>query len=94
MPNQFFKNALEENHRPYILLKGNKEERFNTATEAIDKIIKKTKQIFKSEFNQKMLRTQLAYFKDIDYSEKVIYTKGFKVENEIIRKELIKISLS
>ncbi len=61
---------------------------------SIDKIIKKTKQIFKSEFNQKMLRTQLAYFKDIDYSEKVIYTKGFKVENEIIRKELIKISLS
>ena len=41
-----FKNALEENHRPYILLKGNKEERFNTATEAIDKIIKNKNNLY------------------------------------------------
>lgn len=60
----------------------------------INQLVKKTKQIFKSEFNEKIFRTQLGYFKDIDYSEKVIYTKGFKVENEIIKKELIKISLS
>jgi len=34
-----FKKALEENNRPYILLKGDKETRFKTAVDAIDKII-------------------------------------------------------
>ncbi|CAI8295197.1 MAG: Trifunctional NAD biosynthesis/regulator protein NadR [Flavobacterium sp. SCGC AAA160-P02] len=34
-----FKKALEENNRPYILLKGTKENRFKKATEAIDKMI-------------------------------------------------------
>ena len=41
-----FKKALEDNHRPYILLKGNKEERFNTATKAIDKIIKNKNNLY------------------------------------------------
>lgn len=34
-----FKNALEKNNRPYILLKGDKETRLKTATEAIDKLL-------------------------------------------------------
>ncbi len=61
---------------------------------SIDKIIKKAKQIFASEFNEKIFRMQLAYFKDIDYTEKVIYLKGFEADDEIIKKELIKFSLS
>jgi len=34
-----FEKALQKNNRPYILLKGDKDTRFKTATEAIDKII-------------------------------------------------------
>ena len=34
-----FKKALDDNNRPYLLLKGDKETRLKTATEAIDKII-------------------------------------------------------
>lgn len=56
-------------------------------------IIKKAKQIFSSEFNEKIFRAQLVYFKDIDYSESVIYMKGFEVEDKIIRKALVDFSL-
>lgn len=45
------------------------------------------------EFNKKIFRTQLAYFKDIDYSEKVIYKKGFSTDDEIIKKALVEFSL-
>lgn len=56
-------------------------------------IIKKAKEIFSSEFNEKMFRAQLIYFKDIDYSESVIYMKGFEVKDEIIKKALVDFSL-
>ncbi len=56
-------------------------------------IIKKAKAIFKTEFNEKNFRVQLAYFKDIDYSEKVIYMKGFAVPDAAIRKELTRLSI-
>ncbi len=57
------------------------------------KIINKANKIFCSEFNEKIFRAQLSYFKDIDYSEEIIYTDGFKVDDKIIKKELIDISL-
>lgn len=60
----------------------------------LGKIIKKAKQIFKAEFNEKIFRTQLAYFKDIDYSEEVIFMKGFEVSPKVIQKELTEFSLS
>ncbi len=41
-----FKIALEKNNKPYILLKGNKENRFKIATEAIDKIISKKRNLY------------------------------------------------
>ena len=59
----------------------------------IHKIIRKAEQIFSSEFNEKLFRVQLAYFKDIDYTEKVIYMKGFEADDEIIKKKLIEFSL-
>lgn len=49
--------------------------------------------IFSKEFNERMFRNQLSYFDDISYQEKVIYKKGFKMSDEIIKKELIKFSL-
>ena len=36
---QLFKEALEKNDRPYILLKGDKEARFQKATKAIDQLL-------------------------------------------------------
>ncbi len=60
---------------------------------SLKKIIKNTEKIFGNNFNEKIFRSQLAYFKDIDYSEKVDYVKGMKVEDSIVRKELIKLSL-
>ncbi|MCK5085005.1 MAG: nucleotidyl transferase AbiEii/AbiGii toxin family protein [Candidatus Pacebacteria bacterium] len=60
---------------------------------SIAEINKKAKKIFSTEFNEKMFRAQLAYFKDLDYSEKIMYMKGFKVDDKIIKKDLIKFSL-
>lgn len=60
----------------------------------ISEIIKRAEKIFGNEFNEKLFRSQLAYFKDIDYSEEVIYLKGFKVDDKVIRKELRDLSLS
>jgi len=56
-------------------------------------IIEKAKEIFSSEFNEKIFRAQLAYFEDIDYTEKVVYRKGFEVDDEVIKKSLIDFSL-
>lgn len=56
-------------------------------------IVKKAKKIFGKEFNEKLFRAQLSYFQDIDYSEKIIYLKGFKIDDEIIKKGLIDFSL-
>ncbi len=60
---------------------------------SLSEIIKHAKKIFKNEFNEKICREQLAYFKDISYSEEVRYLKGFEVSDKIIKKELIDFSL-
>jgi len=60
---------------------------------SIEQIVKKAKSIFHSEFNEKIFRAHLAYFKDIDYSEKVVYLEGFSVKDAIVKKSLIEFSL-
>ena len=60
---------------------------------SIGDIVKKAKQIFGAEFNEKIFRSGLAYFDDINYSEKIIFMKGFRVSNSIIKKGLIDFSL-
>jgi hypothetical protein len=57
-------------------------------------IIKKAETIFSTEFNEKAFRAQLAYLGEIDYTEKVEYMKGFEIEDEVVKKELIEFSLS
>ena len=59
----------------------------------INRIAKTARGIFGPEFNEKMFRVQLAYFKDIDYSEKVIYLKGFETRDDLIKRDLVKFSL-
>ncbi|OGY92681.1 MAG: hypothetical protein A3H70_04965 [Candidatus Komeilibacteria bacterium RIFCSPLOWO2_02_FULL_48_11] len=59
----------------------------------MDKIVRRAKTIFQQEFNEKIFRTQLAYFTDIDYSEEVVFMPGHEVADNKIKKELIQFSL-
>lgn len=63
------------------------------AHHTIAEIVMKGAEVFGNEFNEKIFRTQLAYFEDIDYSEKIIYKDGFSTDDEIIKKALIEFSL-
>lgn len=60
----------------------------------IEEIARKGKEIFGAESNEKLFRSQLAYFDDVSYAEKIEYMKGFNVSDKIVKKELIKFSLS
>jgi hypothetical protein len=64
--------------------------RFN----GVKEIVEEAKKMFGSEFNEKIFRSQLAYFEDIDFSEEVFYTEKFKVEDNIVKDYLREISLS
>lgn len=46
------------------------------------------KKIFGEAFNEKIFRVQLAYFKDIDYTEGVKFRPGFEVKDAEIKKML------
>ncbi|MCK9446234.1 nucleotidyl transferase AbiEii/AbiGii toxin family protein [bacterium] len=59
----------------------------------MEEIISKTKEIFGNDFNEKIFRSQLSYFDDIDYSEKVEYLKGSEVSDEEVKKNLKEQSL-
>jgi len=61
---------------------------------SVSEISKKGKEIFGNEFNEKLFRSQLAYFEDIDYKEEIDYLKGFAVDSKTIQKELVNFSLS
>lgn len=56
-------------------------------------IVVKAKHIFGREFNEKLFREQLAYFKDIDYTEEVIFMAGHEVSDQVIKKGLLEMSL-
>lgn len=60
----------------------------------IGEIIKKAQKIFRNEFNEKLFRSQLAYFEDINYSEAIIFMPGFEISDEKIKQELTEFSLN
>lgn len=60
---------------------------------SITEIAKEAKKIFGDEFNEKLFRTQLAYFEDIDYSEEINFMKGFEESDQVIKKALTEYSL-
>lgn len=62
-------------------------------SQGIKDICEKANEIFGKEFNEKLFRTQLAYFNDINYSEAIIFMPGFEVSDEKIKQELIEFSL-
>lgn len=45
--------------------------------------------IFGDEFSEKLFRSQIAYHRDIDYSEQVDYVHGFEVDSDVVRGYLI-----
>lgn len=63
------------------------------ANHTVSEITQKGVELFGNEFNEKIFRTQLAYFEDINYSEQVIYKDGFRVDDEIIKNALVEFSL-
>ena len=60
---------------------------------SLQDIVKEAKKIFHHEFNEKLLRTQLAYFKDIDYTEKIHYFARSRIHDKTIQKALIEFSV-
>lgn len=60
---------------------------------SFEDITKRTREIYGSEFNERLFREQLSYFEDIDYSEKVDYLEGQGVSDEEIKQKLIESSL-
>ncbi len=64
----------------YFILKGH-------AT--LNQLTENTDRLFGAMFNEKLFREQLAYFEDIDYSEKIDYLPGHAVNDNLIREFLI-----
>lgn len=60
---------------------------------SLKRLVARANHIFGTEFNVKLFRTQLAYFRDIDYSENIHYLPGFKISDAAIRRSLIQWSL-
>lgn len=59
----------------------------------VGEISKKAKQLFAGNFNEKLFRSQLAYFEGINYEEAVEYLPGFKTKDSVIKKALMEFSL-
>jgi len=53
----------------------------------------KGKELFAGEFNEKIFRTQLSYFDDVNYTEEVTYLPGFEIEDNIVKEALTKFSI-
>ena len=60
---------------------------------SLDEISKKGKEVFGGEFNERIFREALSYFDDINYSEEVVYMKGFEASDAKVKKALIEFSL-
>ncbi|MBP9751934.1 MAG: nucleotidyl transferase AbiEii/AbiGii toxin family protein [Candidatus Moranbacteria bacterium] len=60
----------------------------------IGEIAGKASELFGGEFNEKIFRAQLAYFEDIDHSEKVVFMPGFETDESVIKDFLVQVSIS
>ncbi len=59
----------------------------------LEEVVKRTKEIFHSVFNERLFREQLCYFDDIDSSETIDFL-GRKIDNSIIQRFLTEIAIS
>jgi len=60
---------------------------------SLKEVIAETNKIFDQVFSEKLFREQLAYHKDIDYSEEVEFLPNFAVDKNEIKSFLINIAL-
>ena len=61
---------------------------------AFEEIARKAKELFGPEFNERLFREQLSYYKDVDYSEAVEFMGGREVSNNEIQQSLTELSLA
>ena len=59
----------------------------------LDQIVEKADLLFGQMFSGKLFRSQLAFHKDIDFSEPVEYMPGFEVNEQVVKDFLIDKSL-
>lgn len=65
---------------------------FAFKTYSLDEISRHAKNLFKGEFNERLFRSQIAYYDDIDYHEEVEFMPGFEVSMDEVKSTLTKIS--
>jgi len=59
---------------------------------SFSEVVEEAKSIFSNEFNERLFREQVSYFKDIDHSEAIDYLPGFKTRDEEIEGFLVNIA--
>jgi len=57
-------------------------------------VVERAKKLFGGEVDEKLFRQQLAYHKDINYTEEVVFMPGKEVPRETILSSLLSISTS
>jgi len=62
--------------------------------ESINSIIHKAEELFGNLFSEKLFRSQLCYFEDIDYSEKVDFVADHEVNDEQVKETLKRIAVT
>ena len=61
---------------------------------SVEKISSHAYMLFGDRFNERMFRSQLSYFDDINYTESVVFKPGFEVSDEEIKRALTEYSLA
>jgi hypothetical protein len=59
---------------------------------SFNEIAVRAKELFSDQFNPKLFKVQISYFKDINYDEQVTYMKGFEVTEEEVKSFLTKVA--
>ena len=57
-------------------------------------VVDRAKNLFSNEIDEKLFREQLAYHKDINYTEEVVFMPGYSVPQQTILSSLLAISTS
>jgi len=60
---------------------------------SLNEVSAKAKKLFGNEYNERIIKEQLAYFDDINYKEQVEWIPGFEVSDEEVKKYLTEVSL-
>jgi hypothetical protein len=62
-------------------------------TYPITEVAQRAHAVFGNDFNEKLFRSQLAYFNDINYSEAIDYMPGHAVADEVVKRTLEELSV-